>query len=473
MANSRPNIIICMCDQLRAVEVGCYGNDVIRTPNIDRLASEGVRFETAVSNCPVCMPGRSITLSGQYSRSCTGTLNNAHDWLKYADTWTMTQYPVDGRPHLPEQTLPECLSDAGYATAAIGKWHIHSWPNDIGFDHYLIPRVFHCHSGQSFTEDGGPEFVPEGYSVDFEIDRVGQYLRDHANADEPFFLYYNISPPHCPLNDAPDHYLNMYAPEDIPLRDNVPVDQSGNLPADDEWFRIYRWDFKYYAHRLPHATHIPEGYDLRQLIASYYGLTTWVDDTVGKLMSHLDSNGLADDTLLIFCSDHGDMLGSHGKWQKSSLLDESSHIPMICRLPDRVQPSISTGQVPSLLDLAPTALGMVGLPIPGHMQGQDLSPVLQGTCENLECPHSFIEANADGIGIRTSTHLYGIPWVGDTYDIEDRPNYFFDMAADPYQLNNLVGTAEQAAVAAELDHLLRELHNATPRMAGNNRNTGL
>src|SRR5512137_832836 len=212
-----PNIILCMCDQLRAFEVGCYGNPMIRTPNLDRLAAEGVRFETAVTTFPVCMAARSVTLSGQYNRTCTGGVGNVATGQGEGRIY-FPQYPFAGRPHLKDRTLPEILHGLGYHTAAIGKWHIHTWPQDIGFDQYVIPRMNHAHTGQSFTENGGPEFMPDGYSVDYECDRVEAFLAEHAEADRPFFLFYNISPPHCPMSDAPEKYTTMYRPEEIPLR---------------------------------------------------------------------------------------------------------------------------------------------------------------------------------------------------------------------------------------------------------------
>ncbi|MDE2727781.1 MAG: sulfatase-like hydrolase/transferase, partial [Gemmatimonadota bacterium] len=230
---SRPNVILCICDQLRAFEVGCYGNEVVRTPHLDRLAAEGVRFETAVSNNPVCMPARSCLLSGQYSRTCMGALGNFAERMADGST-TMPEYPAAGRPHLPAPTLPEMFKTLGYDTALIGKWHIHSAPGTLGFDYSLYPRVHHRHSGQSFVENDGEEFLVEGFSVRFESDQIGGYLRDRENQANPFFLYYSISPPHMPLMDAPETYLGMYDPADIPLRPNVYRD--GRLPYNEHWF---------------------------------------------------------------------------------------------------------------------------------------------------------------------------------------------------------------------------------------------
>jgi choline-sulfatase len=233
---SQPNIIVCMCDQLRAFEVHCYGNEIIQTPNIDRLAAEGIRFDIAVTNNPLCMPARSIVLTGQYSRTCCGQLNNTYSPLTFGG-WIMPEYPMRDRPHLKDPTLPEILRSNGYHTVAIGKWHIHSWPHDVGFDYYLIPRVTHCHVGQSFTENGGPEFVPEGFSVDFEAKKVGEFLKDQKNSERPFFLYYNISPPHLPFFDIPDRYKNMYRPEDMQIRENAYID--GKIAYNKEHLQLY------------------------------------------------------------------------------------------------------------------------------------------------------------------------------------------------------------------------------------------
>ncbi len=138
-----PNIILCTCDQLRAFEVGCYGNPIIRTPNLDRLAATGVRFETAVTTFPVCMAARSVLLSGQYNRTCTGGVGNValpqDDGRIY-----FPQYPHAGRPHLRDATLPELVRKMGYHTAVIGKWHIHS-----GCSATICPkREMHPFSGQ-------------------------------------------------------------------------------------------------------------------------------------------------------------------------------------------------------------------------------------------------------------------------------------------------------------------------------------
>jgi arylsulfatase A-like enzyme len=456
---SAPNIIICTCDQLRAFEVGCYGNRVIRTPNIDRLATAGVRFETGVTNYPVCLPARSVLLSGQYNRTCTGGSSNV-TVKGPGGRGFFPQYPEHGRPHLKDETLPERLRDLGYDTATIGKWHIHSWPHDVGFDSYVIPRVNHCHVGQSFTENGGVEFVPEGTSVDYEADRLEQFL-DARDGTEPFFMYYNISPPHCPFGDAPEKYLTMYDPDAIPLRPNV--DLGTPLKNQDHWFKVYRWDFRYYNHRLPETMRLPEGYTLRNLIAEYYGLTTWVDDTVGRMLDVLDRTGLSENTIVVFTSDHGDNLGSKGLVQKGGPNEEAIRIPFIIRWPGLgTSPRVNQTHVASLVDVAPTLLSLIGAEIPPHFQGRDLAPLCHGDSSDIPS-HAIVETGG-GAAIRTLDHMYYLPFEGSNHQLSQAPSQFFDLARDPYQMQNLA-TDDPTAATRDLDETLRRWSGETPWMA--------
>ncbi len=453
--SKRPNIIICTCDQLAAYATGCYGNDFVRTPNIDRLAGKGMRFAQAVSSYPVCLPARSVLISGQYNRTCTGGRCNVVVHGEGRDFYP--QYPFSGRPHLKEQTLPEVLRGAGYDTATIGKWHIHSWPHDVGFDHYIIPRVNHCHTGQAFTENGSVEFVPPGYSVDYEADRLEQFLAARGAGDKPFFMYYNISPPHCPFGDAPEKYLKMYDPAEVPIRPNVDLDTP--LKDQERWFNIYRWDFRYYTYMLPETTRLPAGYSLRHLTAEYYGLVTWVDDTVGRMLRVLDRTGLADNTIVVFTSDHGENLGSLGLVQKGGPNEESIRIPMIVRGPG-VTIGVNDSHVGSLVDLAPTLLSLGGLATPTHFHGRDLSAL----CRGVSCdarPEAYVE-HSWGAAVRSLTHTYFLPFANAGHQLAGKPQQYYDMENDPYQMKNLAGADRLPGPAGELDRLLRVWDARTP-----------
>jgi len=450
-----PNVVIALCDQLRAFEVGCYGNPVIRTPNIDRLAAQGVRFETAVTNNPVCTPARSILLSGQYSRSCTGMVGNVHDHL-----------PRRERLRLVDPTLPEVLRQNGCRTAVIGKWHVDPDPHLVGFDHAVCPgHLEHRYYGQPYWETGGETRVVEEFAPDFELARARRFL---ASTDgKPFFLFFNLGLPHMPLGpgNLPDEYNAMYDPETVPLRPNVFRD--GETPYNEEWFRIYLiWDYFFRNYPNPQplraCDRLPEGFDLRLLTAYYYGATTCVDRCVGRLMAALEEFGLAEDTIFVFLSDHGDNLGSHHRFNKGALIEESIRIPMIIRWPRGLAPQVNDVHIGQIVDLMPSLLELCGLPVPDSVQGRSFAPVLRGLTPAAPDNVAFIEAGGHAIGVRTPRHLYGMGLAPDSHEIADPCQQFFDLDADPYECTDLAKTNAQADTAAALQARLREWNRGTP-----------
>ena len=183
-----PNVVLCMCDQLRAFEVGCYGNPVVQTPNLDQLAKGGGRFDIAVANNPVCMPSRSSLLTGQHSRTCWGRLDNYSE-SRANGTVHVPEYPVRVRSQLLAPTLAEQFKAAGYETALVGKWHIHPAPDLLGFDHALYPFVHHRNTGQTYIENDAPPRVVDGFGVkprlrEPGLDRLGLVAEpDHELAE--------------------------------------------------------------------------------------------------------------------------------------------------------------------------------------------------------------------------------------------------------------------------------------------------
>ncbi|MDP0496304.1 MAG: sulfatase-like hydrolase/transferase [Verrucomicrobiota bacterium JB024] len=449
-----PNIILCMCDQLRWCETGCYGHPSIRTPHIDRLAGNGVRFETAVSNTPLCMPARSTVLAGQYSRTCTGRLTNTN-WSLADGGGVMPSWPESGRTVLPQATLPECLQGQGYRTMAIGKWHIEAWPDKIGFDHYVIPANQHAYTAQRFCEDGGPVFSPDGFSVNYERQRVEEFLNAQQGEEQPFFLYYNISPPHMPLADAPERYTRMYNRGDVVVRPNV--DLSRPIENQHKRFLTYLWDYRYYRDHLPYTENLPDEFDLLDLHAMYMGLTSWVDDMLGAVMAELTRCGLAEETIVVFTSDHGDNLGSHGLMGKGSLNEESIRVPMVFAGPGIKTATVSQ-QIVGLVDLAPTLLELAGAQAPAHMQGRSLAASLCGK-EDGESPPVFIETEAHGIAVRTLDSLLALPWATPRH-LGSRPHQFYQLKGDPYELQNR--SEPLAPEADRLEKLLRDYDKNTP-----------
>lgn len=435
----KPNIILITSDQLRPYELGCYGGDFVATPNIDRLAARGALWETAITNFPVCMAARSILISGQHNRAATGGKTNVAYPGRPGD-FNMPEYPFPKRPHLPDPTLAEGLQAQGYSTAVIGKWHIHSWPHEIGFDHYTIPRVHHAHSAQIYNRDGGQEFAPDGWSVDFEASEAEAYIIDHAQGD-PFFLYYNISPPHCPVADLPDEYLTMYDPADIVLRENTDEVRIANR---DYWYKVYRWDFRHYSFRLPHTMDLPPGYDLRHLAAEYFGAVTWMDRAVGRILDAVAQAGIEQDTIVVFASDHGENLGAHGLVQKGTENDESIRIPLIMAGPGIKSGHRIAGSVASLVDLAPTLLDAGGTDVPDHMHGASLLDEARGGNDGRT---AFFQTTT-GAGLRSPDAT--VFALLDGRILAASPTTFYDNTADPFQYYNLAVDRISDPLFAEL-----------------------
>jgi choline-sulfatase len=249
----------------------------------------------------------------------------------------------------------------------------------------------------------------------------------------------------------------MYRPEDVVLRENVAPDMGTNRW---EWeARTYLWDFRYYRDHLPYTRNLPEGFDLRALTALYYGAITWVDDTVGALMAALHQSGLAENTIVIVTADHGDNLGSHRRMGKCTLNEESIRVPYLAWAPGRLAPRVVDRQVCSLLDLAPTLLAMADVETPPTMQGRNLTPVLTGERDALEDDWAVIECIGDGAGVRTPTHLYGLPWAGGHRALGETPHCHHDLREDPWEQHT------NPAPDARLDGILRDWLARTPWLA--------
>lgn len=456
----QPNVILCVCDQLRSFEVGCYGNDIVNTPNMDKLAKQGVRIATACSNNPVCTPARSIMMTGQYSRTCNGQTGN---------TWVHPEDETE-RKQLRGETIAEAFKKAGYGTQLIGKWHMQPSPGQVGFDHYVYPATHHRHRDRVYYESSkSGSFVVEDWTWDYDMKRLQQFIAQRdEQADEPYFLYFNIEPPHMPLVDAPELYTNKYDKEEVPLRPNV-FDSEGKASYDAEWFKIYRWDYLYYKEHLPHTEELPEDYDLKQLTAHYYGLVDLVDDQLGKVMDLVANQKTDRETILLFTSDHGDLLGSHLLYNKDRLYEEAIRVPMIFHAPTLLDSHVVEEQIVSLVDVMPTLLSLANVEIPQSAQGQDCSSVISGQKATLEKNWAIIETNKPEIGIRTQTHLLGLGLKEAVVEeksasdiaIDYEAALFYQVEEDPYQLKNLAGQMEQDATALKMKEQLEHWHRTT------------
>ena len=420
----RPNIIFVFADQLRYSAVGCCGNDTVRTPHFDRLATEGIALENAYSACPLCAPYRAQVLSGLYSHQ-NGVVCN--------------EYRL--RTDIP--TLADCLSEAGYETGYIGKWHLGRGPYPVEKRYGFAEMTAYNICGDGYTgsyhrNEEGPfpftKWLPE-QETDFALD----FIERRSNEEPPFFLMLSWIPPHWPYHTFPGAY-NTYRPQDMRLPPNVPA-------------AMYRFE--------------------QEETALYYGNVSALDAQMGRIQQKLDELGIAEDTILIFTSDHGDHLGAHGygkprdQWlhhtkraSKATPYEDSVHIPFLLRYPRAVAPETRNKAFFNSVDVMPTLLGMCGVPIPHGLAGHDLSFVFRG--EEGTSPDSvYLQILGEGWpnrgpwvgfwrGVRTENYTYA-RWLGN----EVGP-LLFDRQDDPYELNNRYGKPGYEEIQRQLETRLQQ-----------------
>jgi arylsulfatase A-like enzyme len=327
-------------------------------------------------------------------------------------------------------SLAKELKAAGYDTACIGKWHIdgHGRSNFIprerrqGFDYWKVLECTHAYNRSPYYADGPEKLFWEGYDAAAQTRDAQRYLADPARRTKPFLLWLAWGPPHNPYETAPANYRERYAADRITLRPNVP-------PS--------------------HAT------PARAWLAGYYAHCTALDDLFGDLLTTLEQQGLAENTIVIFTSDHGDMLGSHAQQRKQRPWEESIRVPMLWRVPASlgVKPQRTTATI-NTEDLMPTLLSLCGRAIPGAVEGFDFSGLLRGGADPsggatiVRCVAPFGEYTRDIGGreyrqLRTARYSYVRSLEG--------PWLLFDHERDPYELENLIGRPEHAQLQAELE----------------------
>ena len=415
------NVLFLFPDQMRAHAMGCMGNPDVKTPNLDRLASEGMLFRNHFANSPVCCPARAIILTGKYAHA-NGMVAN------------------DLRLHESETAVSEIFAEAGYRTGFVGKWHLDGGPRQPGwippgarrqgFEFWAANQVSHAHFNTLYFRDE-PEPIPiKTFEAEVWTDLGIEFLRKTRDDPRPFFLTVQMGPPHDPYL-APDEYMAMYDPEAITLRPNFAGDERDTDLEPNPYVRTPG----------------------RHEIAAYYAMVTAVDDQIGRILTELDELGLRDRTIVVVSSDHGDMLGSHGARLKRKPWEESIRVPGIVRHP-RAPSGRETEALFSHVDIAQTLLSLCGLDVPSEMQGADLSAVILGASDNgpdsvyFQIFGPFLAGGVESgwRGIRTSRYMYARtqaePWV--LYDLEE----------DPYELSNL---ADDPASAGIRDGLESEL----------------
>jgi arylsulfatase A-like enzyme len=458
------NVVLILADQLRADCLGCYGNRLVRTPHIDRLAREGTRCAQAFAQHPQCVPSRSAMLTGRYPHA-NGAISNY-----------TAMSPA-------ERTLPEYLRARQYRTMAVGKLHLFEDKQKAGFTDTMLsegqhsgatdPEVLHPDYKKwirehghwealkkSYAAHGDPEYrrnfqarvndMPvEAYIDSWAGDRAVDYIRSQPQG-RPFFLFAGFPNPHNPF-EPPEPYASMYEPEQMPIPECFHSDLSAKPPQHLAYKRSGRPGYAY------------ENLDaekLRRVIAYYYGSISLVDAQVGKILAVLEERRLLDDTLIILTSDHGEFLGHHGMLLKSideypMLYDVLIHVPLIFR-----GPSVSRGGViedlVELIDICPTVLDWAGLSVAPEIQGASLMTALRG---GNAPPRDFVFSESGAVKTLRGKRHKVVYYPGQTY------GELYDLVVDPQEAHNLYHLAEFREIRQNMVQLLldRLISTEAPR----------
>ena len=426
----RPNVLLVMTDEHNRDIAGFSGDRIVDTANLDRLASRAVQFQNASCANPVCTPSRMCMLTGLDAHNCSAWSNH---WVLFPE-------------HV---TWPAHFAAHGYRTGLVGKMHFGGRDQMNGFDsrpygdlrHALghQPDPLSMYPGYGNAESAGVSEIPESLMQDVVVTRETLALvLEHYDAEPetPWFVCASYARPHAPLT-APGRYIRRY-------RDKVPPPEKGSESAVE---------LEAYAKRLVSDVTDDQVVSARE---AYYSCVDFVDDCIGELLDGLESQGLLDNTIVIYTADHGDMLGLYGCWGKQLYHEYSTAVPLLIAGPETARGEV-TDRVVSLIDLFPTVCAMAGLPTPANLDGVDISGLLSSTSSGSpSAPREFAPSATYRYGVRiqynrTADDAPSAAWrsVRDErwkyVEVERGESLLFDLGNDRWESVNLAGEAEHSA----------------------------
>lgn len=441
----QPNIILIFVDNQPAKMLGCAGNDEIHTPNLDSLASNGIRFGEAFCPNAMCSPCRASVLTGLMPSQ-----HGIHTWL---DDSVISTWP-DGWNAIEEfETLPEILAGEGYDTALIGKYHLgRADQPQNGFTHWVTFQIGHILSFYDCTMiDNGRRFVHAGHAVDFFTDRAVEYIERRDGADaKPFFLFLTYPAPYGHWPSIEGEPTNRFAELYRDTRfDSVP--REGVSDALVDWVLIRHekaadHDVEMYRNLLRILNDLPT-------LRNYYSQMSIVDEAVGRVLAALDGIGEGEDTLVIYTSDHGMSLGEHGFWGHgedtwpSNTFREANNIPLIVRPPGPARPARVDAHLVGTTDIFATILDYAGARPPGGPESPSRSfrDLVEG--RDVEWDDAVYMEQEETRSLRTPEWLFMKRFGPTSYDFGDE---LYDLINDPGERNNL---AEDGAHRATVERL--------------------
>jgi len=418
-----PNILLVFSDQHRWCDLGCYGNPQVVSPHLDAFAQRATRFTHCISNGPVCVPARGSLLTGLHPlkhRAITNDLPMAHGVTSMADV----------------------LAAAGYHTGYVGKWHLAGVPRDghipagegrYGFREWKACECNHDYMHAYYYDEANRRIAIEGYEPIAQTDLAIDFLR--RNGGRSWFLCLSWGPPHDPYHLVPEEYLSLYPEQDLVLRPNVP--QQARVTTTRTLSRE----------------------QIRRNYQGYYAHISALDEQFGRLVAALEETGQTDETIVVYTSDHGDMLGSQGYVNKQLPYEEAIRVPLLVRWGDRTLTGVSHELI-GLVDLPVTLLGLAGLAFPEPVDGTNLAALMTDrhargldACyiyDLVPCHQAAARSGSEWRGLRTRQHTFACT-------ASDEGFALYDNLADPYQLRNLVDDPASAELRAELYARTRRL----------------
>jgi uncharacterized sulfatase len=427
-AGRRPNVLFLAADDLNTA-LGCYGHPIVKSPNIDRLAARGVRFDRAYCQFPLCGPSRASLLTGLRPDS-TRVLGNNIDFRDF---------------HPRAVTLPQLFKNNGWFAAREGKMFHMNVPNEVGtprfqdeasWNHSVSPPGLEQKTpgeGRRLNPPGvsfGMQWIsaagPDGQADTAAADHALALLEKHKA--DPFFLAVGFVRPHLPFV-APSRFYDLYPPASMQPATHPPGDLD-DIPAASKAVRTHLWDDM----RMDEPR-------IREALRGYYASTSYMDDQVGRVLGGLEQMGLAGNTVVVFWGDHGWHLGEHTHWQKMSLMEEVARVPLIVAAPGRKGNGRASNALVEFVDVYPTLAGLCGLKPPGALEGQSMERLLDDPARSFK-KAAFTQLQFEhivGRSVRTRRWRY-IRWEG-----EGGGEELYDHDEDPREYANLAGRAEAKA----------------------------
>ncbi|NWG14629.1 MAG: sulfatase [Acidobacteria bacterium] len=453
---AKPNVLFLIADDLNCA-LHCYGHPQVRSPNIDRLANRGLRFERAYCQFPLCSPSRTSFLTGRRPNA-TRILSNPGG-ARLATDYKATPH---FREFIPDTvTLPQLFRKHGYVSVRVGKLYHYGVPGQIGtsglddaasWDYVVNPagrdkaeenRIFSLIPGSfggtlSWMAADGTDFEQtDGLVATAAVSLLEEYR------GRPFFLAVGNFRPHTPYV-APRKYFDMYAPDSIPLPALSPDDRQ-RIPAPA--YQSAKKEQETMSDRLR-----------REAIQAYWASISFMDAQMGRVLEALERLGLAEKTIVVMTSDHGYHLYDHGLWQKQSLFENSARVPLIIALPGMRAGGRTTGSLAEMVDLYPTLADLCGLPYPEYLDGKSLKPVLEDPSRSVK-DAAFTQvrrAGFHGFTVRTARWRYTL------WDDGRQGQQLYDMQDDPAETKNLATDPRFAGTVSELKQRLRDYAKNTP-----------